>query len=64
MEQNPVVCWQMELPMIDVVAVKANCRSGAEKCHVCGRCYVTGSQDVKRLILFVVVHGVREPTCM
>ena len=48
--------WQLELPMIDMATVK--------NYHVCDRCYVTGSQDVVRIILFVVIHGVREPTCM
>ena len=50
--------------MIDMATVKANCSPGVENYHVCDRCYVTGRQDVIRLILFVVVHDVREPTCM
>ena len=47
--------------MIDVAAFKANCSPGVENYHVYERSYVTGSQDVIRLILFVVVHGDREP---
>ena len=50
--------------MIDVANVKANCSPGVENYHVCDICYVTGSQDVIRLILFVEIHVVREPTCM
>ena len=57
------MCWQLELPMIDVTTVTANCNAGVKDYHVCDRCYFTGSQDVVRLILFVVVHGAREPTC-
>ena len=29
------MCWQMELPMIDVAAIKANCSSCVENYHVC-----------------------------
>ena len=54
----------MELPVIDVATVKANCSPGVQNYHVCGRCYVAGSQNVIRLILFAVVHGVREPAWM
>ena len=54
----------MELPTIDVAAVTGNFSPGVENYHVCVRYYVTGSQDVIRLILLVVVHGGREPTCM
>ena len=50
--------------MIDMATVKANCSSGVENYHVSDRFYVTGKQDVIRLILFVVVHSVTEPTCM
>ena len=54
----------MELPMIDVAAIKANCSSGIENYHLCDRCYATGSHDVIRLVFYVVAHAVREPTCM
>ena len=56
--------WQIELPMIDVATVKTKCWPTVENIRVCDRCCVTQSQDTKGLILFVVVHCVREPTCM
>ena len=58
--QNHVVCWYMELPNIGVADVTAKCSSGVKNYHVCDICYVTGTQDVIRMILFIVVHGVRE----
>ena len=41
--------------MITVAAVKANSSPDVEDYHICDSCYVTGSQDVIRLILFVAV---------
>ena len=41
--------------MISVAVVKANSSPDVEDYHFCDRCYITGSQDVIRLILFVVV---------
>ena len=45
--------------MINMAAVKTNCSPGVENCDFCDRCYVTGNQDVMRVILFVVVCGVK-----
>ena len=60
MQQNPVVCWQMEFPVIDVIVFKATCNPGVGKYHICESFYVTGNQDVIRLILFFcVIHGVK-----
>ena len=54
----------MELPVIDVADVKANCSSHVKNYHVCDRSHVTGSKDVIRLILFFMIHDIREPTCV
>ena len=48
--------------MICVAVVKASSSPDLEDYHIF-EYYVTGSQDVIRLTLFVVVHGVVEPIC-
>ena len=44
------MCWQMELLLTDVAAVKANYSPGFENYHICDRCYVTGTEDIIRQI--------------
>ena len=56
--------WQLQLLMIHVATVKANCSHGVKNYPVCDRCYIAGKQNVVRLILLVVLHGVREPLCV
>ena len=41
--------------MLSVAVVNANSSPDVVGYHVCDRCYVTGNQDVIRLILFLVV---------
>ena len=45
--------------MIKVANARAICSSSVKNYHVYDRCYVTGSNDVMRLYLFVMVHDVR-----